>query len=146
MEFSQETRRNSQKVTAHIAAFRLTEVTAGNRSNQPQRGGRQHRLPKTVAGKADSRGSTLMPVATAPARQEAERQLLGGGRLEIASFFCPMFCLQPHELHYLPSGMVSFKAVDPMTFREARGFTLSFSLRENERLVLEDPQKRLTTM
>lgn len=52
-----------------------------------------------------------------------------------------MLCLQLHELHYLPSAMVSSKAIDPMAVREARGFTLSFPLRENEKLVLEEPQK-----
>lgn len=57
--------------------------------------------------------------------------------------FCHKLCLQPPELRYLPSAMVSSKAIDPVTFREARGFTLSFSLRVNEKLVLEEPQKTL---
>lgn len=71
VEFSLETRRNSQKVTAHIPAFHLTETTTRNRSNQPQRRGWQHQLEKIHL-----EGNTLMCVATALSRQVAERQRL----------------------------------------------------------------------
>lgn len=145
MKFSQETRRNSQKVTAHIAAFCLTEVTAGNRVISLREEGGSTDFQRLWQGKLipEKVHSCLGPQHPPGRRQKGSS--LGEADLKLR-VFCPMLCLQPHELHYLPSGMVSSKALDPMTFREAQGFTLSFSLRENERLVLEDPQKRLTTM